>query len=350
MTDASSTSDLEQRVHDILEREKPVFALMLKEIRKISGDRPFAEFFRGNKMSDEMAAAFADVHPGYVAQALQRSISDPKERRAIAASTLRLFPTSDVFRSPASDDYTQLKETGFLSLPCLLAPEELAELVGDFRSRENFFMQGTMQKLLVPDIIDSAHALKLATHKRLLFTAGEFLGCAPTIVNMEAWWSPASGIEHEPEQFHRDKDDFLACKFFMYLTDVEAEDGPHIYARKSHDHDFVSRLLAERGHPPATIDSIFFMGSGGRLSIKENIELFTPIEVHGAAGTSFMTNSYGLHRGRPPQRGRRGMFAVTYARAIYPDRVKRFADTRLKSLSPECTDSPLTRHAMRLLF
>lgn len=138
----------------------------------------------------------------------------------------------------------------------------------------------------------------------------------------------------------------------MYLTNVEAEDGPHMYAQRTHDPDFVKQLLAEKGLAPDTIDSVFYMGAGGRMSVKENIDLFTSqtVEVHGPAGTSFMTNSYGLHRGRPPQRGRRGMYAVTYARAPFPDRIKRFADVRLQALPPDCADTPLTRHATRLLF
>lgn len=352
MTETAPAPDAERKILDFLERERSVFVLMLREIRKIVGDQPFSEFFRDNNLSGESADAFLDRYPGYVAESMNRRISDPKQRVAITDATLRLFMSSDPFRSPRSADYARLSETGFLPLPNLLTSDEFAALVRDFQSRDQFFMQGTMQKHLVPDVVHAPHALKLATDKRLLFTAGEFLGCAPTIVNMEAWWSPASGIEHEPEQFHRDKDDFRACKFFMYLTDVGAEDGPHMYAQRTHDANFVSQLLVEKGHAPDAIDSIFYMGAGGRLSVKENIDLFTAqtVEVHGPAGTSFMTNSYGLHRGRPPQRGRRGMFAVTYARAPYPDRIKRFADVRLQALPADCADNPLTRHATRLLF
>lgn len=211
MTDTSPDLESDQKFIDALARERPVFVLMLKELRKIIGDEPFSDFFQDLNLSAEAAESYLDARPGDVAQVLQRRISDPKQRAEIAAATARLFPTSDTFRSPTSADHARLKDTGFLPLPCLLEPEEFAALVRDFQSRDQFFMQGTMQKLLVPDIVRSVHALKLATHKRLLFTAGEFLGCAPTIVNMEAWWSPASGIEHEPEQFHRDKDDFRAC-------------------------------------------------------------------------------------------------------------------------------------------
>jgi hypothetical protein len=204
----------------------------------------------------------------------------------------------------------------------------------------------------VADIVAAPHVLKLATHPTLLSLAGEFLACAPTIINLEAWWSPARERDPEgPQILHRDKDDFRACKFFMYLTDVAAEDGPFVFAQRSHDPHFVAAQLAHQGKDPAWLKLIFALKAGGRDFAKLYEHFFAPllIEAVGAKGTSFMVNSLGLHRGRPPSRGRRGAIAITYGMIGYPDRLKWFGGVALKHLPSDCVDTDATRHAARLL-
>jgi hypothetical protein len=124
------------------------------------------------------------------------------------------------------------------------------------------------------------------------------LGCKPTIGYMTAWWSipTADGVPRHAENFHRDVDDLKFIKLFVYLTDVAAENGPHEFIRGSHADGTLGRI---RRYTDEEVRDAF--GS-------DRIVRFT-----GPAGSAFLENTYGMHRGLPVNEGRRLIFQVVYS-------------------------------------
>jgi hypothetical protein len=122
------------------------------------------------------------------------------------------------------------------------------------------------------------------------------LGCKPTISVMTAWWSMAGHEQGQhAELFHRDYDDWRFVKLFVYLTDVDEGAGPHVYVRGSHRED---ALMPIRRYSDDEVAAAF-----GR-------ERF--VQFQGAAGTSFLENTFGFHRGLPARVTPRLIFQVVY--------------------------------------
>lgn len=146
-------------------------------------------------------------------------------------------------------------------------------------------------------VVEAPHALEIANHPSVLKAVEGFLGCKPTIAYKMAWWSlPAGGTPEEAEYFHRDYDDYRFCKFFLYLTDVDEKSGPHAFIRNSAN----KRALVQRR----------------RYTDHEVADAFENMDDHlmlcGKAGTAFLENTFGLHRGFPPLERPRLIFQVLY--------------------------------------
>lgn len=145
--------------------------------------------------------------------------------------------------------------------------------------------------------------MSLANHPEILRVAEGFLGVKPTISYMSAWWSFATNDEAlQAENFHRDVDGITFLKFFCFLTDVDEQNGPHVYVPSS-------------ANSPKCKDSI------RRYSDQEIIDEFgsnSIKEITGPAGTVFMEDTFGLHKGKKLKSGRRLLFQVIYSTAKLP--------------------------------
>lgn len=139
--------------------------------------------------------------------------------------------------------------------------------------------------------------MDIVNNPDILASMASILGCKPTISNLSAWWSvagksPAQG----PEKFHRDIDDWMFIKLFLYLTDVTEEAGPHVFVRGSHR---IPKLLQVRRHEDDEVKREFG---------EENVLQFT-----GPAGTAFLENTFGFHKGTPPRAVNRLIFQAQYS-------------------------------------
>lgn len=146
-------------------------------------------------------------------------------------------------------------------------------------------------------ILDAPHLLGIANHPKVLAIVEEVLGAKPTIGALRLWWSTpsASGEPEHAELFHRDVDDLAFLKLFVFLTDVDDESGPHIFAAGSHQKDVLTRIARysdEEVEAAVGADKI--------------------LRLAGPAGTSFIENTYGLHRGLPPTKKPRLVFQPLY--------------------------------------
>ena len=134
-------------------------------------------------------------------------------------------------------------------------------------------------------------------HPDVLAAVSESLGGKPTIGYMAAWWSlPAGdGKALQAENFHRDVDDWRFIKLFVYLTDVDSESGPHVYVPGSHNTDKLAKI---RRYTEEEVHSAFGPECEKRFT--------------GPAGTAFLENTYGFHRGFPPRSKPRLIVQATY--------------------------------------
>ena len=248
----------------------------------------------------------------YIPFYAQRRVRARGLRTSIADNLARLVRPA----SPASDNplAQALHNDGFAALGPLFSPAQVAE-IREWLSARQVSDPYRPGKAFLPDdddarhpeshvayhgnadVLAAPHLLELANRPDILNAVGAFLGCKPTIGYLAAWWSYPTAIgPQQAENFHRDVDDWRFVKLFVYLTDVGDRNGPHVYV---HGSSSSPRLRAIRRYTDQEIGEAF-----GTDAIRYK---------SGAAGTGFLEDTYGFHKGQPVQEGRRLMFQAVYS-------------------------------------
>lgn len=127
--------------------------------------------------------------------------------------------------------------------------------------------------------------------------AERYLGCVPTISAVRIdWSSPGGNAPEDVQRFHRDHDDWAFLKYFVYLTDVGDDSGPHEFVRGSHRRS--ARWSAEH-YADEEVHREF-----GR----ENV-----LRISGPTGTAFFEDTWGVHKGAVPSARPRLLFQAQYS-------------------------------------
>jgi hypothetical protein len=90
-------------------------------------------------------------------------------------------------------------------------------------------------------------------------------------------------------------------KLFVYLTDVDEKNGPHVYVSYSSASE---KLRQIRRFSNEEVVSAFG---------KENI-----LNLTGRAGEGFLEDTFGIHKGQPVAEGTRLLFQVVYSMRSLP--------------------------------
>jgi hypothetical protein len=147
------------------------------------------------------------------------------------------------------------------------------------------------------DLIQQISIMDIANDTGVLSLVQEYLGMKPTISNVNMWWSfKGRKKAEEAQNFHRDNDDLKFCKLFVYLTDVDAQSGPHIYVKgtlNSKDFRVIRRYTDE--------EVVEKFG-------KENV-----VSMEYPKGSIFIVDTYGFHKGLPPQLNDRLLLQIQYS-------------------------------------
>jgi hypothetical protein len=176
------------------------------------------------------------------------------------------------------------------------------------------------------DLIEIPEIVAIANDSRVLNAVSEYLGVKPTISNVNCWWSFGDRESAKEAQFyHRDLDDYKFLKMFFYLTDVNADSGPHIYVKGSHK---VNELLELRRFSDKEVESKF-----DRIT--------TLIEPKGSC---FIEDTYGIHKGQLPLKGNRLLLQIQYS--YLPLHVEKYNPKK----STLVETMKLDRYVNRLLF
>ncbi|HYC02044.1 MAG TPA: hypothetical protein VED40_02055 [Azospirillaceae bacterium] len=140
----------------------------------------------------------------------------------------------------------------------------------------------------------------------LLSIATRYLRRPAVLKRSRLWWT-FSGLAADQEErstfsidhFHYDLDDWLCLKFFFYISDVDADAGPHAFIRGSQSRRRLSHQLTMfKGHSQESLAGLY---------APEDFLVLT-----GPAGTGFAEDPYGFHTGTSPVRRNRLMLEVEY--------------------------------------
>lgn len=134
------------------------------------------------------------------------------------------------------------------------------------------------------DVVRGPGLLDLFNDARILSVVEGWLGLAPCLYSVNAWWSHAGGEAQlwHAQHFHRDTDAARFLVLFVYLTAVDKSSGPFQIVTGTH-HAGPSGQGAE---------------FSGRVERDYGDRIFSAV---GPAGTLVLADTRALHRGLVPR-------------------------------------------------
>lgn len=151
------------------------------------------------------------------------------------------------------------------------------------------------------DILRSAEACRICFDGTLVAIAAAYFRCRPVYDFATMWWTTSRGepdYSAAAQKFHFDMDRLFFLKFFIYLTDVTPETGPHVFVAGSH----------RRKPSPLREDRRYEDEEVARHYPAEAVKI-----VCGKRGTIFAADTRALHKGQPVIAGERLVFQVEFA-------------------------------------
>jgi len=122
-------------------------------------------------------------------------------------------------------------------------------------------------------------------NKNLLNLINQYLGFKSSVYFSSTWYNPATNENHYVHRLHRDYDDFKFLGLTIYWNDINESNGPLEYVPKSNK--------------------------------DKNIKGPSKLLI-GLAGQAFITNNFGLHRGRKISEGYRYTTTIRYGKYFNP--------------------------------
>lgn len=230
------------------------------------------------------------------------------------------------FKAKKTDVFKELQKKGIVVIPNFFSKEKCEYLIQEF---EVILSNEKIYKIIKDELNSDSRAFGADLASSAIFNylnhefivdelsnyLGEPLGEGFTMANRVI---PISGNLGSGGGWHRDSPHKKQVKFLLYLTDVEDENGPFEYIMGSHRPKDVLKNRIKYG----------YSFNQNRFSEKQIEDLInTKPENHkvvtGEAGTLVLTDTRGIHRGKPINMGNR--YALTnyfYSRNI-PSHVKR---------------------------
>jgi len=139
--------------------------------------------------------------------------------------------------------------------------------------------------------------------------AQSYLGARPTIDALSMWWSTDYSDQPDAQAaqfFHFDMDRPKWLKFFIYLTDVNPDNGPHSFVVGSHRSGGIPRTLLKKRY--------------ARLSDEEVTRCYdrTDItEMIAPRGTILAEDTRGLHKGKIVTGGDRLILQIQFSNSLF---------------------------------
>ena len=242
------------------------------------------------------------------------SIRKPKYRNILSHLVCMTKPKE--MKLSKENELQDLINKNYLMLPNLLTGKEVTSLkdkfskyplfdrwrpvVGTF-SLDDRPMDTHVANVDVQAFIDNKDIIELANHPLIIEYVSNYLGCKPILDTIDAWWSfSGHNKPEEAEFFHRDNDSLRFIKFFIYLTDVDDDSGPHTLVVASRNKN---RYLTKRKRY-----------TDEEVNILDNQKEWQVFK--GPAGTNFLEDTYALHKGALPLKKERLLLQFRYS--IYP--------------------------------
>jgi hypothetical protein len=159
------------------------------------------------------------------------------------------------------------------------------------------------------DLINHPDVQALMADPAIVAAAQAYLGTEPIADVVAMWWNTAFSDRPDSEAaqyFHFDLDRIKWVKFFIYLTDVTSESGPHFFIATSHRTGGIPAALLAKGYARLADDDV-----SAHFPQQDFIEFTAP------RGTILAEDTRGLHKGQNVRTGHRLMLQIQFSNSLF---------------------------------
>lgn len=158
-------------------------------------------------------------------------------------------------------------------------------------------------------VINNPDVQGLMADLSILAVAQAYLDCRPVLDVMSMWWHTSHSNQPDKaaaQYWHFDMDRIKWLKFFIYLTDVESENGPHSFVEGSHRTGGIPGSLLTKGYSRLTDEEVEAYYERERF-----------IEFTAPRGTLIAEDTRGLHKGKHVKCGDRLVLQLQYSNSLF---------------------------------
>ena len=150
--------------------------------------------------------------------------------------------------------------------------------------------------------------LKIGLKEEFLYLASIYLGIYPFLGRFYAWYDfPTSEQPVSSQCWHKDGDDRKFIKIFIYLNDVNSENGPFCYIQNTHKIN--NKMFSSEQKKKTKYSSFNILEDKDVSNIypKKDVK-----ECFGEFGTTIFADTSGFHKGKTLKKNSRVMLVYEY--------------------------------------
>jgi ectoine hydroxylase-related dioxygenase (phytanoyl-CoA dioxygenase family) len=256
----------------------------------------------GGRANDLLSRAVGILHPPYRLPRPSGVLGDLSTNDLAKIENQLETDGYYVFENCLSAEFCGRVIQQTLATDCVLAGDEITQERPGNRAR--YYRDAptaALYQLTRDDTTDLAEVQELVSDPSIIAVAQNYLKSKPIFTGIAMRWSPA--IKNTPDseaaqEFHCDRERIKWIRFFIYLTDVTVDSGPHCFIKGTHRTGAIPEDLLRQGYVRQK-DEILLQRYGNEAYL----------EFTGPRGTIVAEDSRGWHKGKPPRKGDRLLLA-----------------------------------------
>lgn len=159
------------------------------------------------------------------------------------------------------------------------------------------------------DLLENKDIQQVISDMSFAAVAQDYLGARPLIDVLAMWWHTAYSDKPDmmaAQYYHFDMDRPKWLKFFIYLTDVNANNGPHTFIAGSHKTGGIPDSMLQKGYARLTDEEV--ESHYGKSAV---------VEFAAPRGTIIAEDTRGLHKGKHVADGDRLILQVQFSNTLF---------------------------------
>jgi hypothetical protein len=286
----------------------------------------------GGSSNDTLSRVVSLVRPPYRMEHIEGLLGD-LNTPALNAITRQLDEQGYyVFARRLPDDLSERLLNFALTHRCTVRPMDnhgagSASRLVDHYNRDT--PEGVRYDFSAQDVIDNPDVQYVMADRSVIAVAQQYLRCKPILDVMSMWWHTAYSRmpDKDAAQFwHFDMDRIKWLKFFIYLTDVGPDNGPHSFVAGSHRTGGIPSILRLKGYSRLTDQEVDACFSRERF-----------LEFTAPRGTIIAEDTRGLHKGKLVSNSDRLILQLQFSNCLFggyyaPNRFTCLQNEDLKSM------------------